>query len=142
MIAPVLRGDRNLTNLFLPRALLLHGLFLKKDIENYAHIYHLLVKCISKRTSRMTLPFPGLIMSIMRYERVQIPLDLPMMKREDQIYAQTMTRSKACLRGPGEEEERVEGEDTAPKGGNTDEDIDNFTLDPEDMEASPTQPQQ
>ena len=51
-----------------------------------------------------------------------------------------MKRSKAHLCGPGEEEERVEGEDTALEGGNTDEDIDNFTLDPEDMDASPTQP--
>ena len=51
-----------------------------------------------------------------------------------------MTSSKTRLHVLGEEEERVEGKDTAPEGGNTDEDIDNFTLDPEDMEASPTQP--
>ena len=63
------------------------------------------------------------------------------MKREDQISAQTMTRSKAHLCGLGEEE-RVEGENTAHEGCNIDENIDNFTLDPEDMEASPSQPQQ
>ena len=51
-----------------------------------------------------------------------------------------MTRSKACLRVAGEEEERVEGEDITPEGGKTDEDIDNFTLNLEDMEALPTQP--
>nr|POF15421.1 hypothetical protein CFP56_64096 [Quercus suber] len=50
----------------------------------------------------------------------------------------TVTRSKAYFLIPEEEEERPEGEDIASKGGNTDEDIDNFTLDPEDMEASPT----
>ena len=50
-----------------------------------------------------------------------------------------MTRSKARFPVPGEEEERAKGKDTASEGGNTDEDIDNFTLDPEDMEATPTQ---
>ena len=49
-----------------------------------------------------------------------------------------MTRSKAHLNVLREEEERAEGEDTAPEGGNTNEDINNFTLDLEDMEASPT----
>ena len=53
-----------------------------------------------------------------------------------------MTRSKACFPEPAEEEERAKGKDTASEGGNTDEDIDNFTLDPEDMEATPTQLQQ
>ena len=53
-----------------------------------------------------------------------------------------MTRSKACLCGLEEGEERAKGEDTTHEGGNTDEDIDNFTLDPEDMEASPFQPQE
>lgn len=49
---------RNLTNLSLPQALFLHDLFLKKDIDICAYIYFLLEKCVSKRTSRMTLPFP------------------------------------------------------------------------------------
>ena len=48
-----------------------------------------------------------------------------------------MTRSKAHLRGLGEKE-KGEGEDTTHEGGNIDEDIDNFTLDLEDMEASPS----
>ena len=88
----------------------------------------------------MTLPFPRLIMSIMRHEKVQIPHSFPVMKREDQILAQPIS-SKALLYVPGEEE-RAKGEDTTPEGGNIDKDIDNFALDPEDMEASPTQPQQ
>ena len=79
-------------------------------------------------------------MSIMRHERVKIPPNLLMMKREDQIFAQTMTRSKARLRGLEEGLERVEGKDTAHEGGNTDEDINNFTLDLKVMEASPSQP--
>ena len=88
----------------------------------------------------MALPFLGLIMSIMQHEIVQFPHGLPLMKREDQISGQTMTRSKARLHVPGKEEERVQGEDTTPEGGNTNEDIDNFSLNPEDMKASPTQP--
>jgi len=60
------------------------------------------------------------------------------MKRENPISALTMTRSKACLLG-NEEEEEAQGENIAHEGGNTDEEIDNFTLDPEDMEASPLQ---
>ena len=69
---------------------------------------------------------------------VWIPPNLLVMKREDQIFAQTMMRSKAHLRGLGEEEEKAKGKDTTPEGGNTDWDIDNFTLDLEDMEASPS----
>ena len=60
---------RNLTNLSQTRAFFLHDLF-QKDIDIYAHIYHLLEKCVSKKKSRMTLPFPGLIMSSMWHERV------------------------------------------------------------------------
>ena len=79
VITPMLRGDRlkkcllttsfspkmrtlayiMIFNLSLPRALFLHDLFLKKDIDICAYIYFLLEKCVSKRTSRMTLPFPG-----------------------------------------------------------------------------------
>nr|POE84325.1 hypothetical protein CFP56_60548 [Quercus suber] len=51
-----------------------------------------------------------------------------------------MTRSKNRLRDL-REEGRAKGKDTAHEGGNADEDIDNFTLDPEDMEASPSHPQ-
>nr|POF14733.1 hypothetical protein CFP56_47344 [Quercus suber] len=61
---------KNLMNLFHPRALFLHDLFLKKDIGIHAHIYHLLAKCVSKRMSQMILPFPGLSRSIMQHERV------------------------------------------------------------------------
>ena len=60
---------KNLMNLSHPRDLFLRDLYLK-DIDICAHIYHLLAKCVSKRTSWMTLPFPGLIMSIMCHERV------------------------------------------------------------------------
>ena len=53
-----------------------------------------------------------------------------------------MTRSKACLLGTkGEAEgEGAKGEDIAIKD-NTDEEIDNFTLGLDDMQASPSQAQ-
>ena len=90
----------------------------------------------------MTLPFLGLIMSILHREKVKIPSGLPLMKREDPISTLTVNRSKACLQGNEEEaKERAQGEDTTYEGGDTDEEIDNFTLDPEDMEASPSQAQ-
>ena len=50
-----------------------------------------------------------------------------------------MTRSKARLRGL-EEEEGAPDEDTAHEGEKTNDEIDRFTLEPKDMEASPTQP--
>ena len=50
-----------------------------------------------------------------------------------------MTRSKARLRGLEEGLERAEGKDTAHEGGNINEDINNFTLDLEVIEASPSQ---
>lgn len=64
------------------------------------------------------------------------------MKREDHISAQMIMRSKARLHGHEEREDRVEGKDTAHEGGNTNEEIDWFTFEPEDMEASPSQPQE
>ena len=56
------------------------------------------------------------------------------MNWEDPILALTMNRSKARLHVL-EEEEGAQGEDTTCKGGNTDDEIDNFTLGLEDMEA-------
>ena len=50
-----------------------------------------------------------------------------------------MTRSKARLRGL-EEEEVASNEDIAHEGEKSDDEIDRFTLEPKDMEASPTQP--
>ena len=79
-------------------------------------------------------------MSILYHEKVKIPSGRTAMKREDPISVHTLTRSKARLPG-NEEGERVEGDDTEAKLGNTDEEIDRFILGPDDMEASPTQAQ-
>ena len=51
-----------------------------------------------------------------------------------------MTRSKARVHGL-EKEEGAQDKGTAFKVGNTNDEIDNFTLGLEDMEASPTQAQ-
>lgn len=79
-------------------------------------------------------------MSNLHQEKVKIPSGLPVMHREDPNSGKTMTRSKAWLHGL-EEEGWAPSEDTTHKGGNTDDEIDNFTLGPEDMDTSPTQAQ-
>ena len=79
-------------------------------------------------------------MSILHQERVKIPSGLPVMKREDPISTLTMTRNKAHLCGL-EEEEGAPGEDTTHEGGNTNDEIDSYTLEPKDTKALPTQAQ-
>ena len=55
---------KNLTIVSGPRTVFLHDLFTHKEIDICGHIYHLFVKCIKKRKSRLTLPFPSLVMSL------------------------------------------------------------------------------
>ena len=55
---------RNLTNLSAPRTIFLYDLFTHMEIDIYSHIYHLFIKCITKKNSRLTLPFPSLVMSL------------------------------------------------------------------------------
>ena len=63
------------------------------------------------------------------------------MKREDLISAHT--RSKARLPGTeGEAEgDGAQGEDIAAEGNDIEDEIDQFTLGPKDMQASPSQTQ-
>ena len=89
---------RNLTTLSQPRALFLHDFYMKRDIDSCAHIYHLLAKCVNKKKTWMTLPFLGLIMSILHQEKVKISPGLPVMKRENPISALTMTGAKLVFR--------------------------------------------
>ena len=56
---------KNLTTLSQPRTLFLHDLYMGKEIDICAHIYHLFGKCIRKRSTQMTFPFPEVIMSIL-----------------------------------------------------------------------------
>ena len=55
---------RNLTNLSALRTIFLFDLFTHKEIDICNHIYHLFIKCIIKRNSRLTLPFTSLVMSL------------------------------------------------------------------------------
>ena len=55
---------RNLTNLSASRTIFLFDLFTHKEIDICNHIYHLFIKCIIKRNSRLTLPFTSLVMSL------------------------------------------------------------------------------
>ena len=56
---------KNLTTLSQLRTLFLHDLYTGKEIDICAHIYHLFGKCIRKRSTQMTFPFPEVIMSIL-----------------------------------------------------------------------------
>ena len=83
---------QNLTTLSGPRTIFLHDLFIHKEIDICGHIYHLFVKCIKKRKSRITLPFPSLVMSLISRVRVKIPSGLPVMQREEPISEHTIIR--------------------------------------------------
>ena len=52
---------KNLTTLLAPRAIFLFDLFTHKEIDICSHIYFLFTKCITKRNSRLILPFPSLV---------------------------------------------------------------------------------
>ena len=54
----------NLKTLSGPRTIFLNDLYTHKEIDICGHIYHLLTKSITKRNSRMILPFPTLIMGL------------------------------------------------------------------------------
>ena len=80
----------NLMNLSTSRTIFLFDLFSYKEINICSHIYHLFIKSIKKRNSRLTLPFPNLVMSLILRARVKIPSGLQVMQREDLISEQIM----------------------------------------------------
>ena len=82
---------KNLTTLLGPKAIFLLDLFTHKEINIFSHIYYLFTKCITKRNSRLVLPFPSLVMALIAKARVKIPSVLPVMQRDYPISAQTMT---------------------------------------------------
>ena len=67
---------KNLTTLSMPRTIFLYDFFIHKEINICGHIYHLFVKSIKKRSSRLTLPSPSLVMSLILRARVNIPSGL------------------------------------------------------------------
>ena len=76
---------KNLTIMSGPSTIFLHDLFTHKEIDICGHIHHLFVKCIKKIKSRITLPFPNLVMSLISRAKVKIPSGLPIMQREKPI---------------------------------------------------------
>ncbi|XP_030936883.1 uncharacterized protein LOC115962136 [Quercus lobata] len=115
---------KNLTTLSGPRTVFLHDLFTHKEIDICGQIYHLFVKCIKKRKSRLTLPFPSLVMSLISRARVKIPSGLPVMQREEPISEQTIIWSKAHIPGPSIDVSQIPRDEAA--------EIDRFTSIPED----------
>ena len=91
---------KNLTTLFGPRASFLLDLFTHKEIDICSHKFYLFTKCITKRNSRLVLPFLSLVMALIVRVRVKIPSGLPVMPRDYPISAQTMTQSKAHITRP------------------------------------------
>ena len=81
------------------RTVFLYNLFTHKEIDICSHIYHLVIKSITKRNSRLTLPFPSLVMSFIWRARVKIPSGLPVIQWEEPISEQTIIRSKAHIPG-------------------------------------------
>ena len=116
----------------MPRTVFLHDLFAHKEIDICGHIYHLFVKCIKKRNSRLTLPFPSLVMSLISRARVKIPSGLSVMQREEPISEQTIIRSKAYIPNLGTSTSQILRDEVAKEGGNTIEEIEQFTSVPKD----------
>ena len=104
----------------------LHDLFTYKEIDICGHIYHLLVKCVRRRKSRMTLRFPSLVMSLISKARVKLPNGLPVMSKEDPISEHTINRSKAHISGQEREADvaQAQREEAKAKGGKTKDEID------------------
>ena len=88
----------NLTTLSAPRTIFLYNLFTHKEIDISGHIFHLLTKSITKRSSRMIMPFPTLIMGLIAKVRLKLLSGLTMERRDYLIGAHTVTHSTAYIR--------------------------------------------
>ena len=118
---------KNLTTLSRPRTIFLLDLFTHKEIDICSHIYYLFTKCITKRNSRIVLPFLSLIMALIARARVKLLSGLSVMLREYPISAQTMTRSKAHITGPSVGTSQILRDDVEEEGGDTEKEINWFT---------------
>ena len=119
---------KNLTNLSTPWAIFLLDVYTHKEIDICSHMYHLFTKCITKRNTRLILPFPSIIMALITRARVKIPSGLPVMPRDYLISAQTMTQSKVHIPGPSIGVSQIPRNNVdEEEGGDTKEEIDHFT---------------
>ena len=119
---------KNLKNLSGLRTIFLFDLFTHKEIDIYGHIYHIFIKSITKTKSRLTLPFPSLVMSLILRARVKIPSGLQVMQREDPISEQTIIRSKAHIPELTVGVSQIPRDDADEEGGDTEKEIKHFTL--------------
>jgi len=121
---------KNLTTLSGPRTVFLFDLFTHKEIDICGHIYYLFTKCITKRNSRTVLPFTSLIMALIARIRLKLSSGLSVVLRDYLISAQTMTRSKAHITRPFVGISQIPRDDVKEEGGDTEEEIDQFTSAP------------
>ena len=81
----------NLTTLSSPRIIFLYDLFTYKKIDICGHIFHLLIKSITKRNSRTIMPFPTFIMGFITKAKLKLPSGLTIVPRDYPIGAHTVT---------------------------------------------------
>ena len=118
---------KNLTTLLGLRAIFLLNLFTHKEINICNHIFYLFTKCITKRNSRLLLPFPSFIMAFIARARVKILRGLPILPRDYPISAKIITQSKAHITKPSVVISQIPRDDVEEEGGDTKEEINRFT---------------
>ena len=118
----------NLTTLSRPRTIFLYDHFTHKEIDICHHIYYLLTKSIIKRNTRTIMPVPTLIMGLITKTRLKFPSGLTIVPRDYPLGANTVTRSKAYITGSKTGISQIPRDNVEEKGGDTEEEIDRFTL--------------
>ena len=131
----------NLTTLSRPRTIFLYDLYTHKEIDICGHKYHLLTKSISKRNSRTILPFPTLIMGLIAKAKLKFPSGLTVVPKDYPIGANTVIESKAHITGPKTGISQIPRDNVEEEGGDTEEEIDRFTLAPESFAQPSSQAQ-
>ena len=117
----------NLTTLSAPRTIFPYDLFTHKEIDIYGHIFHLLTKSITKRSSRTIMSFPTLIMGHIAKTRLKLLSGLTMLQRDYPIGAHTVTWSTAHIKGSKIGVSSIPRDCVEEKGGDTKEEIERFT---------------
>ena len=121
----------NLTTLSAPRTIFLYNLFTHKEIDICGHIFHLLKKSIEKQNSRTAMPFPSLIMGLIAKSRLKLLSGLTVVQRDYPIGAHTVTRSTTHIKSSKTGVSSILWDRIEDEGGDTEEEIDRFTIAPE-----------
>ena len=88
-------------------------------------------KSIEKQNSRIVMPFPLLIMGLIAKSRLKLSSGLIVVQREYPIGAHTVTRSTAYIKGSRTGVTSIPRDRVEEEGGDTEEEIDRFTIAPE-----------